>query len=79
MEALLQGIAQQQNLLGALIVVLHIVAHIVLHIKIIQRVEALLQGITQQHFLVACQILQITLKVLFQKAITLQNKKGTTP
>ena len=78
MEALLQGITQQQNLLGTLIVVLHTVAHIVLYIKIIQSVEALLQGITQQHILVACQTLQITLKVLFQKAITLQKKKVTT-
>ena len=33
MEALTQGIAQQQNPLEVLIVVLHILAHIELHIK----------------------------------------------
>ena len=31
MEALIQGIAQQQNLLGVFIVALHIEAHIELH------------------------------------------------
>ena len=49
MEALTQGIAQQQNLLEVLIVALQIVAHTELHIKVILPVEALIQGITQQH------------------------------
>ena len=71
-EALIQGITQQKNLLGTLVVVLHIVADIVLRLQIIQCMEALIQGITQQHILVACQILQIILKV------TLLNKKVTT-
>ena len=53
MEALIQGITQQQNLLGVLIVVLHIEPHIELHIKIILLVEALIQGIAQQHTQVA--------------------------
>ena len=48
-EALIQGIAQQQTLLKVLIVVLHLRAHKELHIKIIQLVEALIQGIAQQH------------------------------
>ena len=39
-EALTQGIAQQQNPLEVLIVVLHIVAHIELHIKVILLVES---------------------------------------
>ena len=62
MGALIQGIAQQQNLLEVLIVVLHIGAHIELHKKAILLVEALIQGIAQQHTQVVCQILQIKLK-----------------
>ena len=53
MEALIQGIAQQQNLVGMLIVVLQIEPHIELHIKIILLMKALIQGITQQHTQVA--------------------------
>ena len=53
MEALIQGIAQQQNLLGVLIVVLHIEPHIELPTKIILLMEALIQGIAQQHTQVA--------------------------
>ena len=53
LEALIQGIAQQQNLLESLIVILHIEAHIELHTKVILLVEALIQGITQQHTQVA--------------------------
>ena len=53
MEALIQGITQQQNLSGVLIVVLHIKPHIELHIKIILLMEALIQGIAQQHTQVA--------------------------
>ena len=72
MEALTQGIAQQQNLPGVLIVVQHIVAHIELHIKVILLVEALIQGITQQHTQVVYQDLQIKLKRPILKAIPLQ-------
>ena len=78
MEALTQGIAQQQNLLEVLIVVLHIVAHIELHIKVILLVEALIQGITQQHTQVVCQILQIKLKRHILKTITYQGTEVTT-
>ena len=53
-KAPIQGITQQHNLLGILIVVLHIVAHIELHIKKVPCVEALIQGITQQHIQVFC-------------------------
>ena len=72
MEALIQGIAQQQNLQEVLIVVLHIVAHIELHTKVILLVEALIQGIAQQHTQVVCQILQIKLKRPILEAITHQ-------
>ena len=44
-EALIQGITQQQNPLGILMIVLHVVAHIELYIKVILLVEALIQGI----------------------------------
>ena len=77
-EALTQGIAQQQNLLQVLIVVLHIVAHIELHIKVILLVEALIQGIAQQHTQVVCQILQIKLRRPILKAITHQGTSVTT-
>ena len=72
MEALIQGIAQQQNLLEVLIVVLHIVAHIELHKKIDLIVEALIQGIAQQHTQVVCQILQTKLKGPLPKVYTHQ-------
>ena len=71
-EALTQGITQQQNFLEVLILVLHIVAHTELHKKAILLVEALIQGIAQQHTQVVCQILQIKLKRPILKAITCQ-------
>ena len=77
-EALTQGITQQQNLPEVLIVVLHIVAHIELHIKIILLVEALIQRITQQHTQVVHQILQIKLKRPLLKVITHQGIQVTT-
>ena len=76
-EALTQGISQQQNLLEVLIVVLHIVAHIDLHIKVILQVEALTQWIAQQHTQVVCQILQIKLKRPILKVITHQGIQVT--
>ena len=66
-EALIQGITQQQNPLGILIIEKHIVAHIELHIKVILLVEVLLQGNTQQHILVVCQILQEKTEEVFVK------------
>ena len=77
-EALTQGIAQQQNPLEVLIVILHIVAHIELHIKVILLVEALIQGNAQQHTQVICQILQIKLKGPLLKVITNQGTQVTT-
>ena len=53
-EALIQGITQEHNLLGILIAVLHIVAHIELHMKKIPHVEVLIQVNIQQHIQVVC-------------------------